>query len=578
MTDNLMANSKYIFVSGGVISGLGKGITTASLSLLFKSCGYKVAPLKSDMYLNLDAGTMNPLEHGEVFVTDDGVETDEDLGHYERFLNQNLSGKKNYLTMGQIYYDVIRRERALDYKGKCVEGHIHVPEEIIRRIEEVGEGNEVVIIEVGGTVGEYQNVMFYEAIRRLMHHNPNDVTLVHVVYLPVPKFLGEMKSKPAQASIYELYKLGIHPDFVVCRSEIGIDDKRKQTMSFNTGVREEDIISAPDLDSVYRVPLVLKDQEFHVKLQTKLGLKARSLKLDDWERFASELEATNKNGRELKVAIAGKYFASGDYALEDSYVCVVEAVKHACWKLGFKPAIQWFNIEDFEDGTKRADLEKLIKNDYHGIIIPQGWGSRGVEGKIKAVEFARKEKIPFLGLCFGMQMAVIEYARNVLGFKGANTTEADPSTTDPVIFVMPEQEKYLKEKNFGGTIRLGSWPCKVVAGSLLEQSYSKYAPNQMSGGVVQERHRHRYEVNNAYKKALADAGLSFSGTSPDGELAEAVELPRSIHPFFVGTQFHPEYKSRPLSPHPLFCAFINACSKKSFVPQKGHAAKKAYLT
>lgn len=556
-----MSNTKYIFVSGGVISGLGKGITTASLSLLFKSCGYKVAPLKSDMYLNLDAGTMNPLEHGEVFVTDDGMETDEDLGHYERFISQGLEGKKSYLTMGQIYSDVIKRERSLGYDGKCVEGHIHIPEEIIRRIKVVGKDSEIVIVEVGGTVGEYQNMMFYEAIRRLTHQNPADTTLVHVVYLPVPKFLGEMKSKPAQASIYELYKLGIHPDFVVCRSEIGIDDKRRRTMSFNTGVREENIISAPDLDSVYKVPLVFRDQNLHVRLQERLGLTVRPLNLGDWEKFVDKLESTNKNSKEIKVAIAGKYFASGDYALEDSYVCVVEAVKHACWKLGFKPVIQWFNIEDFEDDKKRVGLEKTLKDEYHGIIIPQGWGSRGVEGKIRAVEFARKEKIPFLGLCFGMQMAVIEYARNVLGLKSANTLEADPTTPDPVIYIMPDQEKSLKEKNYGGTIRLGSWPCKVSTGSVIEQSYIKYASDSISGGVINERHRHRYEVNNDYKKALANAGLVFSGTSPDGKLAEAIELPKSTHPFFVGTQFHPEYKSRPLLPHPLFCAFIEACAK-----------------
>ncbi len=556
-----MANTKYIFVSGGVISGLGKGITTASLFLLFKSCGYKVAPLKSDMYLNLDAGTMNPLEHGEVFVTDDGMETDEDLGHYERFMNQSLVGKKNYLTMGQIYWDVIKRERALDYKGKCVEGHIHIPEEIIKRIREVGRGQEIVIVEVGGTVGEYQNVMFYEAIRRLMHQQLEDTTLVHVVYLPVPKFLGEMKSKPAQASIYELYKLGIHPDFVVCRSEVGIDDKRKKTMAFNTGIQEENIISAPDMDSVYKVPLVLRDQDLHIKLQKRLGFEVRPLKLNNWEKFVQNLESIQKSGKEIKVAIAGKYFASGDYVLEDSYVCVVEAVKHACWRLGFKPSIQWFNIEDFEDHKKRADLETLIKNDYHGIVIPQGWGSRGVEGKIKAVEFARREKVPFLGLCFGMQMAVIEYARNVLGLSKANTLEADPTTPDPVIYVMPEQEKYLKEKNYGGTIRLGSWPCKLLAGSTIERSYRRYAPDQIINEVVNERHRHRYEVNNAYKKALSEAGLVFGGTSPDGKLAESIELPTITHPFFVGTQFHPEYKSRPLSPHPLFCAFIEACAK-----------------
>lgn len=557
-----MNGAKYIFVSGGVISGLGKGVTTASLSLLFKSCGYKTAPLKADMYLNLDAGTMNPLEHGEVFVTDDGVETDEDLGHYERFMNQTLSGRKNYLTMGQIYNDVIRRERSLGYGGKCVEGHIHVPEEIIKRVRALGENHEVVIVEVGGTVGEYQNVMFYEAIRRLLHQEPENATLVHVVYLPVPGFLGEMKSKPAQASIYELYKLGIHPDFVVCRSEMGIDDKRKKTMAFNTGVKEENIISAPDLDSVYKVPLILRDQGLHVKLQKRLGLEARPLKFKLWEELTERISSSTKEGKEVKVAIAGKYFASGEYVLEDSYICVVEAVKHACWSLGFKPLIQWFNIEDFEDEAKRTRLERLIKSEYHGVIIPQGWGSRGVEGKIKAVEHVRREKIPLLGLCFGMQMAVIEYARNVLGLSRANTLEADPNTPDPVIHVMPEQEKYLKEKNYGGTIRLGSWPCRVSKGSLIEQCYTRYSPEQLIGDIVYERHRHRYEVNNDYKEKLSKAGLVFSGTSPDGKLAESIELPRSVHPFFVGTQFHPEYKSRPLSPHPLFCGFVEACSSR----------------
>ncbi|MFH1295567.1 MAG: CTP synthase, partial [bacterium] len=444
---------------------------------------------------------------------------------------------------------------------KCVEGHVHVPEEIIRRLKELGREQEIVIVEVGGTVGEYQNIMFYEAIRRFMHQYPEDTTLVHVVYLPVPSFLGEMKSKPAQTSIYELYKLGIHPDFVVCRSERGIDIKRRKTMSFNTGIKEEHIISAPDLTCVYKVPLVFKDQDFHLKLQRRLGLEARRLKLETWEAFVQHAESPAKKGKELTVAIAGKYFASGDYVLEDSYVCVVEAVKHACWQLGLKPAIQWFNIEDFEDEKKRIALEKRIKNDYCGIIIPQGWGSRGVEGKIKAVEFARREKIPFLGLCFGMQMAVIEYARNVLGYKDANTLEANPQTADPVIHVMVSQKKCLAENNYGGTIRLGSWPCKLVQGSLLEAAYLRYGPDQLVKHVVQERHRHRYEVNNHYKKALGDAGLIFSGTSPDGKLAEAVELSSKVHPFFIGTQFHPEYKSRPLAPHPLFCAFIAACSK-----------------
>lgn len=553
-------NTKYVFVSGGVISGLGKGITAASLGLLLKSAGYNVVLTKADMYLNVDAGTMNPLEHGEVFVTDDGVESDQDLGHYERFLNENL-GKENYFTMGRIYWDVLNRERRLEYKGKCVEGHIHIPEEITRRIKETGKGKDISIIEVGGTVGEYQNMMFFEAIRRLKQEHPEDVTIVHVVYLPIPKFLGEMKSKPAQSSVYELYRLGLQPDFLVCRADEEVDEKRRKAIAFNTGVREDHIFTNPDVDTIYRVPLVLEKQKAKEKILKQIGLSLKNKDMKEWREWLSKADNAKQ---EIKIAIAGKYFTSGKFFLEDSYVCVIEAIKHAAWKLGKKPVVKWFDVEKFEDEKERKLIEKELK-DFDGIIVPQGWGSRAVEGKLLAVEWARKNKVPYLGLCFGMQMATIEFARNVVGLVGANSTEVNEKTKYPVIHVMPEQEKYLKEHNYGGTIRLGAWPCIVKKGTLLEQAYEKYGekPNLISKGEIFERHRHRYEFNNEYRQKIEDAGLVISGTSPDGKLVEAIELPKSKHPFFVATQFHPEYKSRPLSPHPIFVAFVNACFKNS---------------
>ncbi len=550
-------NLKYVFVTGGVISGLGKGISTASIAQILKSYGYKVSAIKVDMYLNIDAGTINPLEHGEVFVTSDGMETDQDLGNYERFLNQNML-KHNYMTMGQIYYNVITRERQLKYGGEDVEGHVHIPQEVIRRINEtaVKDDAEIIMIEVGGTVGEYQNIMFFEAIRRLKQQNPN-VFIVHLVYLLKPVFLGELKSKPAQASIYELYKLGLQPNFVICRSHEPIDKKKRSLISFNAGIPVEHIISAPDVDTIYKIPLLFKQQHLGMKLLKEMDLKPKKKPNTEWEKFVASTSRTNGG---VKVAIVGKYFNIGQASvLQDAYVCVIEAIKHAAWRLGNTPTIQWFDVERFEKPEERKKIEQELK-EFDGIIVPQGWGSRGVEGKIRAVQFARENKIPYLGLCFGMQMAVIEYARNVLGLKNANSTEANPKTKDPVIYIMPDQAKHMKNDEYGGTIRLGAWPCKLASGSLLEELYKKhYKTEKRRGGIVQERHRHRYEVNNQYKKQLEKAGLIISGTSPDGKLAEAIELSRDVHPFFVGTQYHPEYISRPLEPHPLFIGFIEAC-------------------
>ena len=543
-------NTKYIFVTGGVISGLGKGIATASLAKLIKSAGFSVSVLKADMYLNVDAGTMNPLEHGEVFVTSDGKETDQDMGHYERFLNQDLKSH-NYLTMGQIYYDVLLSERRLEYNGKCVEGHIHIPQEIIKRIHEVAIKDlaDIVFIEVGGTVGEYQNVLFFEAIRRLKQANPTNVFLVHLVYLITPPFLGEMKSKPAQASIYELYKLGIHPDFVVCRSHFPVDEKRRRTISFNTGIPYEHIIGAPDVDTIYRVPIAFQEQNFAQKILTHIGLVSRKKNLEAWTKMVN---LAGKHKKKVNIAIAGKYFTSGSFSLEDAYVCVIEAIKHASWSLDADCEISWFDIERFENPKELQKIKKELTK-FDGIIVPQGWGKRGVEGKIKAVEWARTSKTPYLGLCFGMQMAVIEFARNILKLKDANSTEVNPNTPHPVIHIMPEQEEYLKQKNYGGTIRLGDWPCEIKKGTQLYNVYKKTH--------VEERHRHRYEFNNDYKEQFEKAGLIISGTSPDGKLVEAIELSKVIHPFFVATQFHPEYKSRPLHPHPLFVEFIKEALK-----------------
>jgi CTP synthase len=550
--------SKFIFVTGGVISGLGKGITCASLARLVQEHGYKVSVAKADMYLNLDAGTMNPLEHGEVFVTEDGMETDQDVGHYERFINQDLS-RNSYFTLGQIYYDVISKERRLEYDGKCVEGHIHIPEEIIGRIlnSVKDTDTEVTFIEVGGTVGEYQNIMFYEAIRRFKQRYPNNVFLVHLVYLIVPGFLGEMKSKPAQSSIYELYKLGLQPNFVVCRGDTEVDEKRKTTISFNTGVKYDHIISAPDVDTIYEIPLVLKRQKMDVLILEEMGLKPKSKTDTSWEIMVKN---TKKAKDVLSIAIAGKYFTSGNFCLEDSYVCVIEAIKHACWKSKIKPEIHWFDVEKLENPKTKAEIEKqLIVAD--GIIVPQGWGKRGVEGKLEAVRIARENKIPYLGLCFGMQMAVIEYARNVLKLRDANSEEVDPNTKNKVIHIMELQKEFLTKQEYGGTIRLGAYPCKIKPGTLLEDAYKKNGAHRINKGTVMERHRHRYEFNNQYRQMLEDKGLVISGTSPDNMLVESIELPVNTHPFFVGTQFHPEYKSRPLDPHPIFCEFINVSKK-----------------
>jgi CTP synthase len=538
-------NTKYIFVSGGVISGIGKGITTASLAAILKGKGYKVSPVKIDMYLNVDAGTIRPQEHGEVFVTDDGVESDQDLGHYERFLNEDLTAA-NYITTGQIYQEVIRKERSFEYNGEDVEAIPHITDEIIRRIKEAGSSRnaEIVLIELGGTVGEYQNAIFFEASRIMKLKDPDGVLQIHVAYLPIPGYLGEMKSKPVQMSVRTLNSMGIQPDIVIGRSENPLDERRKERLALFCNVLPEDVIANPDVDTIYKVPILLDQQNLGERVLEKLKLKNNKKDLKPWRDLLDKREEA-KN--EKTIAVVGKYFGTGDYQLEDVYVSVIESIKHAAWAKGVRTKMVWVDSEQFEKDEKALkDLD-----DIDGIVIPGGFGSRGIEGLIKVVRYARENKIPTLGLCYGLHMMTIEYGRNVLGLKNANTEEIDKNTPYPVIHIMPEQEKLLIGREYGGTMRLGAFTCKLVDDTLVRRLYGE--------SEISERHRHRYEFNNKYREDFEKAGLIVSGTSPNGKLVEMIEL--ADHPFFVGTQAHPEFQSRPLNPHPLYLGFIEAISK-----------------
>ncbi len=541
---------KFIFVSGGVISGIGKGIATASLSLLLKSRGIKVSPIKFDPYLNVDAGTMNPIVHGEVFVLDDGTECDQDLGHYERFLNESMD-RYNYATNGQIYLSVIQRERSFEYEGKCVEIVPHVPEEIISRLFQAGKarGADVVICEIGGTVGEYQNALFMEANRILKVRHPHDVIHVHVTYLPIPPSIGEMKSKPAQLSVRLLNSVGIQPDFILARSEQPLDDLRREKLALGTGVPTESIISAPDVDFIYDVPINFEKEGLTDKILKSLQLPKGRRDLRMWKTWVDKAKGAT---RPVKIGIVGKYFATGDFVLADSYISVIESIKHASGSLEVQPLITWVDSADIlKHGTK--SLEEL-----DGIIVPGGFGSRDIEGKIKTIQYCRENRVPYLGLCFGMQLACVEYARHVLKLTGANSTEINPQTKYPIIHIMPDQKKKLLAREYGGTMRLGSWPCKLKAGAKVAKAYKDAGYHS---SIINERHRHRYEFNNEFLEKFLTNGLVVSGTTPDGKLVEIIEL--RDHPFFVGTQFHPELRSRPLHPHPLFLSFISEACKQS---------------
>lgn len=548
-------DSAFIFVSGGVISSVGKGITSATLAALLKARGITAIPVKCDAYLNVDAGTIRPQEHGEVFVMDKGAETDQDLGNYERFLDETLPDRC-YVTNGQIYQTIINKERNFEFEGEDVEIAVHVPEEIIHRLEEVAKLKkaDVVICEIGGTVGEYQNMLFVEANRIMKYRHGRRVAHVHVAYLPTPPSVGEMKSKPVQNSVRQLIASGIQPDFLLGRAEQELDDRRRDTLSWTCNIPKDHIISAPNVDSIYQVPLNFDRQGLADKLVKVLGLKAKKKNLKPWEDLNKRIVAVKKQEDALKIAVVGKYFETGNFKLADVYVSVVEALKHASWSTGKKIELSWVSSLDVEKhGAKQ------ILSGFNGIVVPGGFGSRGTEGMIETVKYARENNLPYLGLCYGMQMAVIEFARNVLKLAKANTTEVDPKTKYPVIHIMPDQEKKLLKREYGASMRLGAWECLLKAGSQTAQAYKEYGFLKGKSLNIQERHRHRYEFNNDFRDSVEQAGLQVVGTSPDGKLVEVVEL--KGHPFFVATQYHPEFLSRPLSPHPLFASFIKACRK-----------------
>lgn len=538
-------NLKYVFVVGGVMSGVGKGITTASIGLLLKSAGVKVTLLKADPYLNVDAGTMNPTEHGEVFVMESGLETDQDMGNYERFLNESLP-KENYMTNGMVFLHVIQKERALGYGGKCVEPTFHITEEIIRRLDEAAKKSSAkcVVVEIGGTIGEYQNAIFLEVIRTLKMQNPKAVKTVMVSYVPAPSTIGEMKTKPTQNAVRQLNSYGIIPDFIIARATQSLDNKRKEKLSLMCGVEKEHIISAPDVKTIYDIPLNFAKDGLGRELLSSLGFTSK-INLTSWKKF---VDACNTAKKEVKIAVVGKYFATGDFVLSDAYISIIEALKISAAHLGYKVVIDWLSSQEFEQGKKLATLDS-----YGGVLVPGGFGSTGIDGKLQVINYCRTKKIPYFGICYGMQLMLIEYARNVLKLPKAHTTEVDPKTPDPVVMILPDQIKKMQQLNYGGSMRLGTYVCDVVKNTLAFGAYKKT--------TINERHRHRYEINPDYHTLLQNAGIVFSGTSPDKTLVEIAELPKTIHPFFVGCQFHPEFLARPLSPHPLFTAFLQASSR-----------------
>jgi len=531
------------------MSGVGKGVTTASIGKILQARGFKMNPIKIDPYLNVDAGTMNPIEHGEVFVLDSGLECDQDMGNYERFLDVAVP-HENYMTSGMVYKHVIDKERALGYGGKCVDPVPYICGEILRRIEKSIEKtkSDVTIVEIGGTIGEFQNVMFIEAARMLKLKHPDDVIFVLVSYLPVPDKVGEMKTKPTQYAVRTFNSYGVHPDIIVARSDRPLDKKRKEKIAFQSNVPIDNIISAPDVDSIYDIPLNFEKDGLSDTLLKLLKLKPKESDLSEWRKMVLKM---HKATDEVNIAVVGKYFKTGDFVLSDVYISVIESLKHGATTLGKKAKLTWLDSHDYEENPKL--LQDLAG--FDGILIPGGFGESGIEGKLKVIQYARENHIPYFGLCYGMQLAVVEFCRNVLGWKEAHTTEISKTTPYPVIDIMAEQKKLMEEANYGGTMRLGSYPCRLKKGT---QAYAAYGREE-----AEERHRHRYEVNNAYIGEIEKNGGVFSGTSPNGNLMEIFELPKKAHPFFLGSQFHPEFKSSPLRPHPLFVAFLRAASAKN---------------
>ncbi len=541
--------TKYIFVVGGVMSGVGKGVATASMAKILQSKGFEVTALKIDPYVNVDAGTMSPTEHGEVFVLKDGMECDQDMGNYERFLNREFS-KENYMTTGSVYLSVINRERNLGYHGKQVEVVPHIPLEVIDRINIAVKKNkaDIALIEIGGTVGEYQNILFLEAVRILKAKQPTNVLLALVSLFPALGAGGtEIKTKPTQYAIRTLNSAGLQPDLIIARAKSPLDEKKKKHLAFNCNLDEKGIISAPDVENIYEIPLNFEKDRLAEFVLRKLNLKPKKTDMKEWRSFIKKIKSATKT---ISIGIVGKYFGTGNYILTDSYISVIEAVKCAAYSEKLKPIIKWINAEEFENSKKA--LKELSK--FNGVIVPGGFGSRGIEGKIKAIEYVREHKIPYLGLCYGMQLAMIEFARHKLKLKNASSTEIDSKTPYPVIDVMFDQKSKIEKKDLGGSMRLGDYRCRILKDTLASQAYGK--------NLITERHRHRYEFNNHFREKFEKKGMVFSGLNPEQNLVEIAELPKKEHPFFLGTQFHPELKSRPMNPHPLFIEFIKAGSKK----------------
>ncbi|HHV63254.1 MAG TPA: CTP synthase [Firmicutes bacterium] len=541
--------AKYIFVTGGVVSALGKGVTAASLGRLLKSRGLKVTALKLDPYINVDPGTMSPYQHGEVFVTDDGAETDLDLGHYERFMDVNLS-KANNVTTGMIYWSVISKERRGDFLGGTVQVIPHITNEIKARILRVGkESNaDVVIVEVGGTVGDIESLPFLEAIRQLRTDlGREEVMYLHVTLVPYIVAAGELKTKPTQHSVKELRSIGIQPDVIVCRSDRPLSKEVKSKIALFCDIDEEAVIPNIDAQTIYEVPLIFEEERLDDIVLKRLGLTCGDRDLNEWREIVSKIRNPK---RQVEIAIVGKYVA-----LPDAYLSVTEALRHAGLAYEAEVKIRWVNAELLEYRDPEVELSGV-----DGIVVPGGFGNRGIEGKIRAARFAREQKVPYFGLCLGMQCAVIEFARNACGLEGANSSEFDPDTPHPVIDLLPEQKDV---EDLGGTMRLGTYPCRLTSDSIAARSYERE--------VVYERHRHRYEFNNEYRAKLTDAGMRIAGISPDKRLVEIIEL--SGHPWFLGTQFHPEFKSRPNRPHPLFKSFIGAALEYRDRGTKAHSSE-----
>lgn len=538
----MTTNTKYIFVTGGVVSSLGKGITAASLGRLLKSRGYRVTIQKFDPYINIDPGTMSPYQHGEVFVTDDGAETDLDLGHYERFIDINLSKNSN-TTTGKIYQSVINKERLGDYLGGTVQVIPHITNEIKERVFRVGQQDnaDFVITEIGGTVGDIESLPFLEAIRQVKKDvGKNDVLYIHVTLVPYISAAGELKTKPTQHSVKELRSIGISPDIIVCRSEKPISKEMREKMAMFCDVDPDAVIQNLTARSIYEVPMLMEEQGLDTIVLRKLEMEDKPKDMQGWHDMVARI--LKKYDKKVTIAVVGKYVA-----LQDAYISITESLRHAAVANEAELDIHWVNAEEIE--ADDTDMAKVMAG-VDGILVPGGFGNRGIEGKIKAIQYAREHKIPFFGICLGMQCAVIEFARHVCGMADANSSEFNPNSTHPVIDLMPEQ---LDVEDLGGTMRLGLYPCKVYPDTLTSKAYN--------AELIYERHRHRYEFNNAFREEIVGKGLVLGGTLPNGRLVEIVELPESEHPWFLGAQFHPEFKSRPTNPHPLFREFVGAAVK-----------------